>query len=348
MAAVATSPRRALTAEEKEARDAQFRVDTKTFGLILKRLVKNFNNLTHLNTALGQGGKGSFLTWETQTPEGVRHIPFNRKHLRSANAAFAKDVMALKNYHRVALKRKRETIKPESFKGTYTPVYAGPALQTFFTAAPGNFGPLHPLTAAQTGVAGQALMDSLPMVQQGYLLRNTNTLLFYIYAHANQLQSEIDSRFARSDDVMNQAFGGQIPAALYAVADADGKQVKFTMDQAVASGYIPAPMNTYQVIAEKRTRDIGRNDFDPNNFNTYFYQNISSYNYYPKSILQQPEFKNAADALARADMRQQMLNEFYIVKGVSAEWKAVLEPTRKAKRDANKKANDARKKALRA
>ena len=344
MATLATSPRRTLTAEEKKAKDAQYRVEVKQFGEILKGMVQIFNSLVLLNTALGQAGKGAYLAFPNPNPgnEGTM-IPFNRKHLRSANAKFGRSILSLKNYLRVSKKKTRDPVKPESFSGTYTPVYAGDALRTFFTAQPGNFGPLNPQNAAATGVAGAALMDSLPMVRQGYLLRNTSTMLFYIYAHANQLQDAANAQFARSDDVMTQAFGGQIPAAFYSYKGDDGKTVKVPMAQAVASGAIGAPMNTYQVI------QVSRPDFNPARFNTYFYQNIAAANYYSKAALgADANLAPAAQALLQADVRAAMLNEHNTVKAVSAEWHDLLEPARKAQRDARKKQQDAAKKALKA
>jgi hypothetical protein len=346
----AASPRRTLSPEQKRARDEQYRVEPKQFGEILKGLVQVFHSLSLLNGALGQAGKGAYLVWGNPQRPGEL-IPFNRKHLRSANAQFAKALLGLKNYLRVSRKKTREPVNPAKFSGTYTPVYAGEALRTFFTAAPQNFGPLHPLTAARTQVAGDALMGSLPMVAQGYLLRNTSTMLFYIYAHAQQLQDQNNAQYARSDAVMTQAFGGAIPAAFYSYAGADGKIAKVTMAQAVQAGLITAGMNTYQVISalyppgtrNQKGEDVG---FRPDRFNTYYFQNIAAANYYSKAALAaDATLGDVAAALQRDDIRAAMLNEHNIVKGVSAEWHDLYEPERKVKRDQRKKAADAAKRA---
>ena len=143
MATLAASPRRTLTAEEKRNRDAQYKVEVKDFGKILKNLTQIFNALVALNTALGQAGKGAYLAFPNPAQPGT-FIPFNRKHLRSANAKFSKTILLLKNYLRVSKKKQRLPVRPESFSGTYTPVYAGDALRAFFTAAPANFGPVGP------------------------------------------------------------------------------------------------------------------------------------------------------------------------------------------------------------
>lgn len=347
----AASPRRTLTAEQKRARDEQYRVEPKQFSLVLKSLVQVFHSLVLLNSALGQAGKGAYLAWPNPARPGEL-IPFNRKHLRSANAAFAKALLELKNYLRVSRKKTREPVNPAKFSGTYTPVFAGDALRAFFTAAPGNFGPLHPLEAARTQIAGAGLMDSLPRVAEGYLLRNTSTMLFYIYAHAQGLQDPNNAQFARSDAVMDQAFGGQIPAAFYSFRGADGKIQKVTMAEAVAQGAIPAPgLNTYQVISalypvgtkNSKGEEAG---FNPARFNTYYFQNIAAANYYSKAALAaNPALGQVAAALQGDALRAEMLNEHNIVKGVSAEWHDLFEPERKVKRDARKKLADAAKKA---
>lgn len=337
---MAATPRRTLTAEQRRERDAQYRVDPKQFTTVLKGLVQVFNSLVLLNSALGQAGKGSYLVWQHPEQPG-QLIQFNRRHLRSANSKFARALVELKNYLRVSRKKTREPVRPESFSGTYTPVYAGEALRHFFTAAPGNFGPLNPVQAAQTQQAGAALMDSLPRAQQGYLLRNTSTMLFYIYAHANQLQDAENAQFARSDAIMNESFGGAIPAAFYSVRGGDGKTVKVSMDEAVRQGAIQAPLNTYQVI------QVTHPEFNPQRFNTYFFQNIAAANYYSRNALAAEQGGLAAQAavLNQPDIRQAMLNEHNIVKQVSAQWHDLLEPGRKANRDARKREQDAQKRA---
>lgn len=336
MATLAVSPRRATTTAEKADRDAQYRVKDKEFGEILKSFVAIFNSLVLLNTALGQAGKGAFLAFPNPTPgqEGTS-IPFNRKHLRSANAKFAKSILLLKNYLRASRKKTRDPVLPESFSGTYTPVYAGEALRSLFNPA-NNFGALHPAQG------GDPLIASLGMATQGYLLRNTSTMLFYIYAHANELQAADNAQFASSDQAMMTAFGGKIPAAFYSYKQG-GKSVKVPMEQAVAQGLIRAPLNTYDVIR------VSHPTFNPARFNTYFYQNIAASNYYSKAALAaEPALAAAAEALAQDDVRQAMLAEHNLVKQVSAEWHDILEPGRKVQRDARKKEQDAIKKAQRA
>ena len=324
------TPRRTLTAEEKRARDDQYRVEPKQFGEVLKGIVTIFNSLVTLNSALGKAGKGAQLVWAGQAPGQFVH--FNRRHMRSANSRFARTILDLKNYLRVSRKKVRDPVRPESFSGTYTPVYAGEALQAFFNSRPENFGSVNPAVAGSP-----SLMNSLDMAKQGYLLRNTSTMLFYIYAHAQQLQDPANAQFARSDAVMDAAFGGNILAAFYPLKDANGS--KITMANAVAQGLTPG-LNTYQAIQQTRA------DFNPARFNTYFYQNIAASNYYSRAVLAaDPALAPAAGALQQADIRAAMLAEHNLVKETSAHWHDLLEPGRKVQRDARKKTADAAKRA---
>jgi len=345
MAARAASPRRTLTAEEKVARDKLYRVKPQEFTAVLKEFVQVFNALVLLNSALGQAGKGAYLVWPHPQRDGEL-LMFSRKHLRSANAKFARGLLLMKNYLRVSKKRVREHIPADSLSGVYTPVYAGEALTTFFSLAPQNFG------LKNGGTEPLISATSLTMAQQGYLLRNTTTMLFYIYAHAMDLQEGNNAQYARSDAVMDQAFGGDIPAAFYVYPEPSNKTkknksgkvspvlLKVTMDQAVAMGLIPRSLNTYDMIK------VAHPDFTPDRFKTYSYQNIAAANYFSKAALSaDPNLAIPAGALGTKEVRAAMLEEHNIVKEVSAEWRNLLEPDRKPKRDARKKEADAKKRA---
>jgi len=460
MAQVAASPKVRRTKEQKKLDDNKYRKDVKQFTLLLKAFVRVFNALQTLSMALGQAGKGNSLHWanplfdpnranDPTAPETISkpYREFNRKNLRSAQAMFTREFMVLKQYLRVSKKKTREAIKPESFAGTYTPVYAGAALQTFFRSGAAGFGALSPLTAqyaqgsaesAQQAnillqdmgasndryaasvapyqnaiarfnqVSGLAdtdeqyiaakealdatkaeydgakdaydsqenhrtawtlangnmqqyeallhgsLSDLLVQVRDGYLLRNTSTMLFYIYAHAQNLQSPANAQFASSDAVMNNAFNNPaIPATFFAYKGGDGKNKK---DLMALSGQ---NLTTYEVIANirpdfnqpydviKRAHPVKYAklpNLGPGNwFQTYFYQNIAAANYYSQAYLAAAGLNDQLAALAipkdqrGADQRhQEMLNEHNIVKSVSNEWKIRLEPTRTAAQQARK------------
>lgn len=337
------TPRTRLTPEEKHVNDEKYRITVKEFSKVLTDLGDSFKSLVTLNTVLESAGKGSFLVYPNPN-QGESELTFDRKQLRSANSLFVKEILSLKNYLRVAKKKHRKPVKPESFSGTYTPVYAGDALRAFFTIDTKRFGYVDP----QNPSSGY-LMDNLKMVQQGYLLRNTSTMLFYIYAHFNELQNADNAQYAHTDDIMTTAFGGNIPATYFSYRGNDNKIVKVPMSQAVGS-IIETPANTFDIVTllYPPGTDIkgNRAGFDPNNFHTYFFQNFAAANYYSKAALNMDQnLASVSQDLQNAQVRQAMLDEHNLVKDVSNIWSGLLEPSRKVQRDARKKAKDAEKRA---
>lgn len=346
---------RTIPPEEKKKNDEKYRVSVAEFGKHLQALVSVSNALFALAKAIGQAGKGAYLEFPNPSSPGS-YIQLSYKNIKSSHAQFNALIKDLKNYLRVSKKKTRDQVKAESLSGTYTPVYATDVLREFFTSIPERFGTLDPATFVQTGVVTQEsmLMAHLPYVSQGYLLRNTSTMLFYIYAHVNNLQAEDNAQYATSDELMDRLFGGELPATNFSYKGPDGKITKMLMTQAVETGYITQPYNTYQVISAsypvgtktKKGLEVG---FRKERFNTYYYQNIAAANYFTKAVLNtNPQFADIAAAIAEPSTREAMLNEHNLVKEVSERWKALLEPGRKIKQEARKKERDAIKKANKA
>ncbi len=50
------------------------------------------------------------------------------------------------------------------------------------------------------------LMDFLSCVKEGFLLRNSLTMLFYIYIKNNDLQEKENRQYSHFDDLMNKFF----------------------------------------------------------------------------------------------------------------------------------------------
>ena len=227
--------------------------------------------------------------------------------------------------------RVRQPIQPETLQGVYTPVYFGDALMHFVNAQPENFGPIDPVNALATQQPRTALMDSLPLIRQGYSLRNSITMLFYIYVYVNQLQNPQNAQLTRSDQVMRAAFDGQIPASFYSYRDENGRSTKITMNQAVTQGLISGPMNTYDVIRQTYP------DFRSASFNTYYFQNIASLNYYSRAnLLADPVLQPAAAFFDDPNIQAAMVREHQTIKDVIARWQEVLEPQRRAAREARR------------
>jgi hypothetical protein len=315
----------------KKKSDDDYRLSVKEFGALLKEFVVRFNSLMTLATMLAGTGKGSYLVFQ----ENGRSLQFGRKQLRSANAKFAQELLELKNYLRVSKRKTRAVVDPSSFKGTYAPIYAGAALRNFFNSAPANFGSLDPSTNDP-----RALMDFLPYVKAGYMMRNSSTMLFYIYAHSMDLLDKSNGQFAVSDAVLTASFGGSIPADF----DYDANKSKVPM-----ANYA-TPINTYDLIAAKRPpgsrdkkgRDIG---FRPERYPTFFYQSMGAANYYSKRDLEEAgktdaKFLELKAQLDSPDVRDQMLAEHNIIKETSKAWGIALSENReqrKKQKDALKK-----------
>ena len=91
------------------------------------------------------------------------------------------------------------------------------------------------------------LMASLPYAQAGYMLRNTLTMLFFLYVRTMELQEAENAQFSHMDDHMIKVFCEET-AAFYV----DANVPKMTMEAAVEQGKIKAPMSTQDVIRAKR------------------------------------------------------------------------------------------------
>jgi uncharacterized protein (UPF0335 family) len=194
--------------------------------------------------------------------------------------------------------------------------------------------------------SSKKLMDSLPFVKKGYLLRNAVTMLFYIYIYTNKLQVPGQGQFTKPDAIFKAAFNGKIPATFYSRKDAGGEQVKMLMDRAVleedAGGLgLDKPMNTFAVITaglSETPKSPEKNVFTTDKLNVYFYQSIAALNYLSKKNLEDAidlyecledekktkTFTEIKDHLGEEEgtsFRDQMLKEHEIIKATSRKWK---------------------------
>lgn len=208
---------------------------------------------------------------------------------------------------------RRERTTPESLKGIYTPTYAGDALHYFLNY--GNFGTI------QRNILGPALIDQLPMVKQGYALRITYENLFYIYGNNNNL-IDMDNRsiqFITPDALMNEAFGGQIPASIYLYKNEFGLQ-NISMKEAVETKLIPNYLNTFEVIESIRP-NFNRNRFEMTHLLDIIYANGYRLPLLRKDLTLAP----VLEAIQRPEVQEAMINEHTIVKQTSQLWKNILQ-----------------------
>jgi hypothetical protein len=380
-----------------------YHIDTQELNARLELLKLFHKALMDLQVSLIKGGKGALLVAENDRGE---RVSFTKTNLKQANAKYTLLVKDLKKFTTTSRKNKRSTRNdPSKFSGIHSPIFATEALQSFFTSNEQNFSIYRPDDRALlqnylnelatqpeyqkddfrnkvnqiVGVA-QNLMQHLPKVQQGFLLRNTCTMLFFIYAKANHL-FEDNAQFVHADNVMNTAFGGKISAMHFVLPDGN----KTYMQTAVDNGLIPAPLNTYDVIrrhypapvndvayinewktvnnlpanfnnlseAEQEKVKAGilaekkrlKQNFTPKYFASYMFQNLASPNYISATMATNLGAGNEAVAQGLNDpgSRQDMLQEHQLVREVKNLWNAIMAPSQKAKRDANKKAKDAQK-----
>jgi hypothetical protein len=324
-----------------------------------KEMTAHFNDLaifaqSCMTMALHVGAleKGQILrTYDSED----RYYEFSKKDLRATTALLVKSIKELSIYWKVSKKKPKAKIGPTSLKGTYTPIFAGEVLIEFFKQA-NNFGPLDVAKWKETGVLGETVMSQLPYASQGYMLRNTLTMLFFLYVRSQELQEPENGQYSHMDDHMRKVFT-ELPAAFYT---ADGV-AKMPMDEAIKKGHIKAPLSTQDVIRLKAKHKNFNTEKTPilklkpeeahkqiyrKAYPNFFFQLLASNNYYSKKNLENdPARAEILASLVREDVSAQMVHEHNVVHEISARWNAYLAPSRKEQRDKKKKENDAKKKA---
>lgn len=173
------------------------------------------------------------------------------------------------------------------------------------------------------------LSDRFPLLKKnGYVLRNTITMLFFVYIHVNGLQNEENAQYTRSDEVMVDAFNNPSYLPIYFVPK-DTKNEKRDMNDP----QILEKPTTYEMIATNhphyvRTDDKGKKHdegFLPEKFKTFFFQNIAAVNYISKSAVTDEEIRASLDNDA---VKEDMLTEHNIVKSAGAEWGTIFKEKR--------------------
>lgn len=168
------------------------------------------------------------------------------------------------------------------------------------------------------------MMNYMTRTQEGHLLKNSITVLLYIYSYHNGLQSQNNGQYTNADDYMKSVFGGDIPADFYKQGSS-----KYLMSDAVKKGLIKKEMNVFDVVKKKDKK------FDPNKqFNIYYFQNIISLMYYSKKYLEEDadkSDKNLQDQLQilkNSTVLDDMVFEHALAKSVSKDAKYLKEITK--------------------
>jgi hypothetical protein len=228
--------------------------------------------------------------------DGVTRV-LTRKELASAENEFEKKTLSLKKKYIEGTKHTKEQTLPESFKAAYTPVKVGTVFQSFLAQDSKkqlpNFGQ-QPNSDGTGFVPKSSLLDLLPRAREGYVLKNSLTLLLYIYSSVNDLKSKQQSegQINIPDDRMNYIFG-QLPALYYQ----EEGQEKVLMSKA---GH---KMPTYAVVSGKNSK------FNPEKIENYYFQSIQSLNIYNEGDLTTKE----QELLKSAKLRADLLAEYKII-----------------------------------
>ena len=360
----AVSPRRASPGQRK-CRTKQQRKDHRKelshtpteFNALIDEIVQISAGLFKISAALH--GKGAKAQVEFTNLSG-RKDNIGKQELKSAISTLHKREKELKAIFR-ASKRSHRDLKPGDFKGVYTPIYCGASLRNFFNAGADGFGPRYP----NSNPNGPRLMDSLTYVKGGYMLRNCIILLAYDYFRENDLQGGLQAfnrtngQYIRSDDHMRASFGGDIDADFYVYEAQGGTKLRVPMAEAVGNGITEA-LNVYDALATykpytdargnvrmsdptAKARASGRKPgkpielgFNPDEFRSYFMQNIASYSFYSMQdinalitggVTTSPDgtsWQEILDSLNDDGYRENMLNEHTIVQETADEWEAAL------------------------
>lgn len=220
-----------------------------------------------------------------------------RQELSFARAEYDKRLTGLKKIYVEGTKHSRISILPESFKAAFYPIKVGQVYMDFLSAdgkSLPNFGRV-PNEEGTDWLPGSNLLDVLVKAKEGYLLKNSITLLMYIYAAVNNLKSKVPGEGQKNipDDRMNKVFGDNL--ALY-YHETGSDKVLMTK-----SG---KKLSTYEVVS-------GKNEsFNPTKIQNYYFQSIQSLNIYENSDLSKSDLALLNDA----DVRKSLLKEYYIIK----------------------------------
>lgn len=208
--------------------------------------------------------------------------------------------------------------------GTYAPIYLGNSLCQFFTNTD-KFGSIDPIDSI-TNMFSAKLLDFLPCVKAGFLLRNSITLLFYIYMKNNNLQEKENSQYSHFDDFMNKIF-----VEMYSEFYTDLNYGKMLMIEAIERGIIEHPLSTQDVIRLKRP-EFNQDDTSikikasndliyRKSFKNYYTQLLASNNFYSKGDLIRLNKIEILKILDNESIQKQMIEEYNIIIEVLQKWK---------------------------
>lgn len=341
--------RKGATETEREARESALHLSAEDFNTLVDELYEGHKSLVQLHEFIGSKDNRRCLF---TSPEG-HEVVLTRAELKHFEKQYEEGLKSLKRFYRGANKKPREKADPALFKGVHSPILVGDAIKAFLREA--DFGYRVPKDAS----SGR-LIDSLEYAKNGWMIRNTLNMLYYLAIYNCGLYAAGDDKsYICADAAFKKAFGGSIPA-LYGFAQ-DGTKVKFhkrskgDKDEEGGKGGKKAVVvpnivkvenkddaNTFTILrsiyvgrkkADNPKEDDPAQNFDENHFKMFFLQAITSLNVFAKEDLPSVEIddKTADTFLQSETYRAAMLREHEIVSACSAAWEKINGPARAAR-----------------
>lgn len=340
------SPRRTQTPEQtkfnREQKLATYRFPKlRDYYKVSQRLAQTFSDVTFFLGIFT--GSNKFATLEYVVDDKV--VQINGRQIKASKNSYKQAIKDLRWFF-AAAKTKPRKAKPlvGSFSGVYSPYVALGPLATFL--AQGNFGAVDPL-AAQS----QALADFIPTARRGYLLKNTLTMLIYVYVYANGLnRGQPNGQLIAADQTIVNLFKGTVPAALnyQEFAKPTGTGLRFVK---IANG---SGENSID-ISERRRKKIYDEDarlgklkrdskglvkqynfFNQGAFRTQLFQAFISFNYANAELANRLGMADAVAQLNDPNTRAAMAQEHETVKATLARWAIANQGIKAQRKEANK------------
>ena len=265
-----------------------------TFNLTIDELHKQRKHLKKLNDKYSRAKPSHHLKFT----KGEEQRILTRKELAAADAEFDKKLLSLKKLYLEGTKNSKTPTLPEAFKAAFTPVKVGPVFTSFLSAGPDKKLPNFGLVPNEDGTAflpKSSLLDRLPRAREGYVLKNSLTLLLYIYSHVNDLKSKTPKEGQKNimNDFLNRIFG-QMPS-LYLQLEDEEKIINTTKT------------TTFDVVSAKNIK------FNPTKIENYYFQSILSLNVYSDKDLNVKD----RDVLATPKLRNELLAEYKMIEAAN-------------------------------
>jgi hypothetical protein len=306
---------------ESTTKNTQLSKQQLSFNDEVDTLTQMFKDIEGITETFSRGIYKNTSAQVYKTEDG-ENLVMDKNQIKTMKKEFCTKLQDLKKLHKKVKKQSKTPINPLSGKRHYMVMYAGPSIQHFVNKDPKKFGYLVPFDKSSG-----YLMDKLPMLKKGFLLKITISILLPIYFKANGItvnEKDSSKNEILKDKYYKEAFYGKIPAVFFFVKDKEtvGKREKIFMENAVHNKLIPRMMNTYEVIefcnSNKNPSYTLSNNNDVGMLNNYCEKNIEELEENDPNDLQ--IIKNIKSSLLEEN-KSKIIEEYTILKQVSSLYK---------------------------